>query len=88
LWVNPLLFQAAEAWTEIRAAAAERGQVDRLARLIRLVAVYFGVEVEHMHQPGLLTSENRTYFGFEETELPGMDRARAVNGDSYLTYAF
>ena len=88
LWVNSLLFQPAEARTEIRATAADRGEVDRLARLIRLVAVYFRVEVENMDQPWLLTGQDGTYFSFEQTKLPSVDRARAVYGDRYLAYAF
>jgi hypothetical protein len=43
----------------------------RLARLIRLVAVYLRIEVENMHQPRLLTGQDGTYFSFEETEPAG-----------------
>jgi hypothetical protein len=73
LWVNPLLFQPAEARTEIRATAANRGQVNRLASLIRLVAVYFPVEVENMHQPRLLTGKDETDLGLKQTQLAIVD---------------
>ena len=52
--------------------------------LDHLVTVYFRVEVEHMDQPRLLTGHDGTYFGFEVTKLPGVDRARAVDGDRDL----
>jgi hypothetical protein len=47
--------------------------MDLLPRLIFFVLMHFGVEVENMHQPRLLTGENRTYFSFEETKLPRVD---------------
>jgi hypothetical protein len=39
LWLNPLLLQPGEAWTEVRSSAAHGIQVHRLSSEVRLRAV-------------------------------------------------
>jgi hypothetical protein len=72
--MNSLFFQPTEARAKIRAATADWGQVDWLAGPVGFVAVHFCIEVEHVNQLWLLTGQDLTYFGFEETELSGVNR--------------
>jgi hypothetical protein len=67
--MNSLFFQPTEARAKIPAATADWGQVDWLAGPVGFVAVHF------CNQLWLLTGQDRTYFGFEETELSGVSAA-------------
>jgi hypothetical protein len=70
LWVNPLLFQPAEARTEIRATAADRGGLAGPPDTFSWRCTSAS-KVENIHQPRLLTGQDGTYFNFEETEPAG-----------------
>jgi hypothetical protein len=46
---GPMLFQPIEAWTEVRASAADRIEMNLLSSLIGLHFVYLGVEVQDVN---------------------------------------
>ena len=88
LWLDAFVRDPLETRTEICTAPAYRRECHWLSCLIRLHSLHLGVEIQNMDETRLLTGKDRADLCLEETELAGVDRSGAVDGNHNLANTF
>jgi hypothetical protein len=68
LWLDSMLIQPVEAWTEVGPSAADGIEMNLLTGLIGLHFVYLCVEVQDVNALGPLAFEDRANLSFKESQ--------------------